>query len=56
MEPTVEYLKSKFESALVATFGQDLAGTDPMIVPATNPKFGDYQCNLAMSLAKKLKD
>jgi len=56
MEPTVEYLKSKFESALVATFGQDLAGTNPMIVPTANPKFGDYQCNLAMSLAKKLKD
>ncbi|MCL2931740.1 MAG: arginine--tRNA ligase [Trichodesmium sp. MAG_R03] len=56
MEPTIEYLKSKFDSALVAAFGQDLVGIDPMIVPTTNPKFGDYQCNLAMSLAKKLND
>ncbi|MEM1171826.1 MAG: arginine--tRNA ligase [Cyanobacteria bacterium P01_H01_bin.35] len=56
MEPTLEKLKSKFDTALLAAFGQDLAGTDPMVVPASNPKFGDYQCNVAMSLAKKLKD
>jgi len=56
MESTIEKLKSKFDKALVAAFGQNLAGTDPMVVPASNPKFGDYQCNVAMSLAKKLKD
>ncbi len=56
MEPTLEQLKSKFDKALVIAFGQDLAGIDPMVVPASNPKFGDYQCNVAMSLAKKLKD
>ncbi|MGD1809090.1 arginine--tRNA ligase [Dapis sp. BLCC M126] len=56
MEPTLEKLKSKFDKALVTAFGQDLAGTDTMVVPASNPKFGDYQCNVAMSLAKKLKD
>ena len=56
MEPTVERLKSKFDQALVAAFGQDLAGTNSMIFPATNPRFGDYQCNVAMSLAKKIKD
>jgi arginyl-tRNA synthetase len=26
-----------------------------MLVPTNNPKFGDYQANLAMSLAKPLK-
>ena len=25
---------------------------DPVIRPAQNPEFGDYQCNAAMSLAK----
>lgn len=55
MKPTVERLKSKFDQALVAAFGQDLAGTNSMIFPATNPRFGDYQCNVAMSLAKKLR-
>ena len=56
MEPIVEQLKSRFDKALITAFGQDLVGTDPMIVSTTNPKFGDYQCNVAMSLAKKLKD
>lgn len=53
---SLEQLKSKFDKAIVAAFGQDLANTDPMVVPASNPKFGDYQCNVAMSLAKKLKN
>ena len=56
MNSILKQLKIKFDKALVAAFGQDLAGTDPMVVPASNPKFGDYQCNVAMSLAKKLKD
>ena len=56
MNSTLEQLKSKFDKALINAFGQNLAGTDPMVVPASNPKFGDYQCNVAMSLAKKLKD
>ncbi|MGL4500778.1 MAG: arginine--tRNA ligase, partial [Planktothrix sp.] len=36
-------------------FGEDFATIDPMVVASTNPKFGDYQCNLAMSLTKPLK-
>ena len=27
---------------------------DAMVTPATKPEFGDYQCNAAMSLSKKL--
>ncbi|MDY7006706.1 MAG: arginine--tRNA ligase [Cyanobacteriota bacterium] len=56
MNSTLEQLKSKFDKAIIAAFGQDLANIDPMVVPASNPKFGDYQCNVAMSLAKKLKN
>lgn len=55
MTSTVELLKIKFSQALVAAFGEDFATTDPMVVEATNPKFGDYQCNVAMSLTKPLK-
>ncbi len=55
MTSTVELLKIKFNQALVAAFGEDFATTDPMVVEATNPKFGDYQCNVAMSLTKPLK-
>lgn len=47
-------LKQRLEQALVSAFGEELAGTDPMLVPTSNPKFGDYQANVAMSLAKKL--
>ena len=56
MKSTIAQLKDHFETALVTAFGPDLAGTDPILVPASNPKFGDFQANVAMSLAKKLKD
>ncbi|MGG6238986.1 arginine--tRNA ligase [Nodosilinea sp. AN01ver1] len=55
MKSTLAQLTARFDQALVAAFGPELAGTDPMLVPTTNPKFGDYQANLAMSLAKPLK-
>jgi len=54
MTSTLEQLKAKFEQALIAAFGETMAGTDPMLVPASNPKFGDYQSNAALSLAKPL--
>ncbi len=56
MKSTIAQLKDRFETALVTAFGPDLAGTDPILVSASNPKFGDFQANVAMSLAKKLKD
>lgn len=56
MNSTLSELRIRFDRALIAAFGEELADTDPILVPASNPKFGDYQCNLAMSLAKKLKD
>jgi arginyl-tRNA synthetase len=48
-------LKARFEQAIVDAFGDELAGTDPLLASTNNPKFGDYQANLAMSLAKPLK-
>ncbi|OCR01799.1 arginine--tRNA ligase [Oscillatoriales cyanobacterium USR001] len=54
MTSTIEQLKAKFDRATIAAFGEDLAGSDPMLVLASNPKFGDYQCNAAMSLTKRL--
>jgi arginyl-tRNA synthetase len=55
MNSTLIELKNRFEQALVAAFGAELAGTDPILVPASNPQFGDYQSNVAMSLTKRLK-
>lgn len=54
MNETIAQLKNRFETAFVAAFGEELSGTDPILVPASNPKFGDYQVNVAMSLTKKL--
>lgn len=54
MNATQEQLKQKLQQALVAAFGADYAGVDPILVPASNPKFGDYQANVALSLSKKL--
>lgn len=54
MNPAIEQLRHQFEQALVAAFGFDYAGIDPILVPASNPKFGDYQSNVALSLAKQL--
>ncbi|BAY25014.1 arginyl-tRNA-synthetase [Calothrix sp. NIES-2100] len=54
MNATQEKLKHQFAQALVAAFGDEYAGVDPILVTASNPKFGDYQANVALSLSKKL--
>jgi len=54
MNAPLEQLQTGFEQALVIAFGPELAGTDPMLGPASNPKFGDYQSNVALVLAKQL--
>ncbi len=54
MDATIAQLKHRFEQGLVAAFGEALAGVDPLLVPSSNPKFGDYQSNAPMSLAKRL--
>ena len=56
MLPAISILKSRLEQAFISAFGPDLAGVDPILVTASNPKFGDYQANGAMSLAKRLKN
>ncbi len=54
MNSIVEQLKIQFTQALITAFGSDLVEVDPMLVPASNPRFGDYQSNVALSLAKRL--
>jgi len=55
MNSTLDTLRTQFSAALVAAFGDDFAHTDPLVFIASDPQFGDYQCNLGLSLAKKLK-
>jgi arginyl-tRNA synthetase len=54
MKATQEQLKVKLQEALSAAFGTEYAGADPILVSASNPKFGDYQANVALPLAKQL--
>jgi arginyl-tRNA synthetase len=54
MNSTITYLTTQLDRAIVAALGDDYAGTDPLLVLSSNPKFGDYQSNMAMGLAKKL--
>ncbi|MBE9186394.1 arginine--tRNA ligase [Microcoleus sp. LEGE 07076] len=54
MNSIAQQLKTRFEQAFTSAFGESYADTDLMLAPANNPKFGDFQCNAAMSLGKKL--
>lgn len=54
MNNTQEQLKLKFQQALTAAFGGEYANLDSILVPASNPRFGDYQSNAALSLTKQL--
>lgn len=55
MSSVATQLEASFREALTSIVGPDQAGqTDPLIRPAADPKFGDYQSNLAMSLGKQL--
>lgn len=47
-------IEERFRAALAKAFGEDYRATDPLVRPSTEPRFGDYQANVAMSLAKSL--
>jgi arginyl-tRNA synthetase len=49
-------LTAQFAAAIEVAYGDEHRDVDPLINVTTNPEFGDYQANLAMSLAKKLGD
>ncbi|MGF1602328.1 MAG: arginine--tRNA ligase [Thermosynechococcaceae cyanobacterium] len=54
MPSTSEQLSAQFRQALSLAFGSEHANTDPLLGVASNPKFGDYQANVALPLAKQL--
>ena len=51
----VHMLTERFADAVAAVADAAPGEIDPSVRPAGDPKFGDYQCNVAMSLAKRLK-
>ncbi|MEM9276518.1 MAG: arginine--tRNA ligase [Cyanobacteria bacterium P01_F01_bin.143] len=54
MNATQEKLRDKLQQALSKAFGDEYINSDPILVPASKPEFGDFQANMALSLAKKL--
>ena len=54
-QPSDGGLSAWLQRALVKAFGDAAAGTVLRVTPATDPRFGDFQCNDAMGLAKKLR-
>ena len=56
MKSTLNELQNRVQASLAAAFGEEYAQTDPLLASTNNPKFGDYQANVAMSLAKPLKN
>ena len=51
----LDWLNGRVREALVEAFGPEYADANPMLTAATKPEFGDYQCNVAMGLGKRLK-
>lgn len=47
-------IEQALKEAVVAALGEAQREADPMLRPAQNARFGDYQANLAMGLAKQL--
>lgn len=54
MQSLLRQIESLVTAAMVAAFGEQAAGADPLVRTSTDAKLGDYQSNVAMGLAKKL--
>ncbi|HNS21716.1 MAG TPA: arginine--tRNA ligase [Sedimentisphaerales bacterium] len=53
MKSTVDILEERVSAAMAKATGQ--AGCAAVLRPATDPRFGDYQANGVMALAKQIK-
>ncbi|HSV99737.1 MAG TPA: arginine--tRNA ligase [Sedimentisphaerales bacterium] len=53
MKSTVDILEERISAAMAKASGQ--TGCPAVVRPATDPKFGDYQANGVMALAKQIK-
>jgi len=54
MNATQEELKLRLQQAIADAFGDEYQDVDPVLATTSNPKFGDYQANVALSLSKKM--
>ncbi len=54
MKSVLARLKVVMREAMATAFGETAAGSDPLVRASAEAKFGDYQSNVAMGLAKAL--
>lgn len=54
MKSVREQIERAVIGALVKVVGPEAEGMDPLVRPTQDPKFGDYQSNVALGLAKRL--
>ncbi|MEE8171250.1 MAG: arginine--tRNA ligase [Phycisphaerae bacterium] len=54
MTSLIARIETIFRAALEAAFGEAGRGVDPLVRASSDLRFGDYQCNVAMSLSKRL--
>lgn len=54
MSELSKVLHHRLKQAIVHCFGDDYQQVDPLLRSTPDPKFGDFQSNIAMSLAKRL--
>jgi arginyl-tRNA synthetase len=53
-DPSLDALHIALRDAIAEVTGQPLEACDPAIRPSAEPRFGDFQANFAMGLAKRL--
>ena len=53
MKPAIDILEERISAAMTAVTGRNDCAA--IVRPSTDPKFGDYQANGVMALAKKIK-
>ncbi|MBY0356525.1 MAG: arginine--tRNA ligase [Candidatus Obscuribacterales bacterium] len=51
----MQSIKVQLKEAAVKSYGEQLKDVEPVVDQATNPTFGDFQSNLALTLSKQLK-
>jgi arginyl-tRNA synthetase len=55
MKNVINDIRSRLKDAAIKAFGESLEGVEPAVDNASNPQFGDFQSNMAMTLSKQLK-
>jgi arginyl-tRNA synthetase len=55
MKNVVNDIRTRLKDAAVKAFGAELQAVVPTVDNASNPAFGDFQSNLALTLSKQLK-